>query len=103
MAKNPRKDLFPDTASMLLKNVYGAFPKPIMNIASTGMRLMMKIKKASSDDRNVLYQSSEPHRIYGETMFPAPSKKTKMAVLAGVSLGLAYMLFTNRSSNKDLL
>lgn len=101
LAKNPRKDLFPDAVSMILKNVYGLFPKPIMNIASAGMRLMMKIKKAPSDDGNVLYQSSEPHRIYGETMFPVPSKKTKMAVLAGVGLGLAYILLTNRSSNKD--
>lgn len=101
LAKNPRKDLFPDAVSLILKNVYGLFPKPIMNIASAGMRLMMKVKKAPSDDGNVLYQSSEPHRIYGETMFPVPSKKTKMAVLAGVGLGLAYMLLANRSSNKD--
>ncbi|MFP3590827.1 SDR family oxidoreductase [Chryseobacterium sp. SIMBA_038] len=101
LAKNPRKDLFPDAVSLILKNVYGLFPKPIINIASAGMRLMMKVKKAPSDDGNVLYQSSEPHRIYGETMFPVPSKKTKMAVLAGVGLGLAYMLLANRSSNKD--
>lgn len=100
LAKNPRKDLFPDVVSFMLKNVYGLFPKPIINIASAGMRLMMKIKKAPSDDGNVLYQSSEPYKIYGETMFPVPSKKTKMAVLAGVGLGLAYMLLKNRSSNK---
>jgi hypothetical protein len=32
-----------------------------------------------------------------------PSKKTKLALVAGVTLGLAYMFFTSRSSrsNKD--
>lgn len=100
LAKNPRKDLFPDFTSMMLKNVYGLFPKPIINTASAAMRLMMKMKKAPSDSGNVLEPSSEPHRIYGETMLPIPSRKTKMAVLAGVGLGLAFMLLKNRSSKK---
>ena len=100
LARNPRKDLFPDFTSLVLKNVYKLFPKTIINTASAGMRMMMKIKKAPSDSGNVLEPSSEPHRIYGETMFPVPSRKTKLAVFAGVGLGLAYMLLKTRSSDK---
>ncbi|KMQ68532.1 short-chain dehydrogenase [Chryseobacterium sp. FH2] len=100
LAKNPRKDLFPDFTSMMLKNVYGLFPKPIINTASAAMRLMMKIKNAPSDSGNVLEPSSKPHRIYGETMLPVPSRKTKIAVLAGLGLGLTYMFLRMKSNNK---
>ncbi|WP_415326942.1 SDR family oxidoreductase [Chryseobacterium sp. MMS23-Vi53] len=100
LAKNPRKDLFPDFTSLMLKNVYGLFPKPIINTASAAMRLMMKMKKAPSDSGNVMQPSSEPHRIYGETMLPVPSRKTKLVIFAGVGLGLAYMLLKTRSSDK---
>ncbi|WP_419870810.1 SDR family oxidoreductase [Chryseobacterium sp. CT-SW4] len=100
LAKHPQKDLFPDVTSLLLKNIYGLFPKPIINIASAGMRLVMKIKDAPSVSGNVLEPSSEPHRIYGETMFSGSSRKIKMALLAGVGLGLGYMLLKNNSSEK---
>lgn len=100
LAKRPQKDLFPDAASYILKNVYGLFPKSIINIASAGMRVVMKVKDAPSDSGNVLEPSPEPHRIYGETMFPVPSKKTKMAVVAGIGLGLAYMILRAKSGNK---
>jgi len=96
LAKHPKKDLFPDFTSMILKNVYGLFPKPIMNTASAAMRILMKVKKAPTESGNVLSPSSEPHRIYGETMLPVLSRKTKMAIFAGMGLGLAYMLFTSK-------
>jgi short-subunit dehydrogenase len=101
LAKNPKKDLFPDFTSMVLKNVYGLFPKPLINSASAVMRLMMKVKNAPSDSGNILEPSSEPHRIYGETMLPAPSRKTKMALLAGLGLGLAYMFVKIKSGSSD--
>jgi short-subunit dehydrogenase len=97
LAKRPQKDLFPDTTSLIIKNVYGWFPKTVINVASAGMRQVMKFKKAPSDSGNVLKPSSEPHRIYGETILPVPSKKTKMAIVAGLGLGLAYMLLKTRS------
>jgi short-subunit dehydrogenase len=99
LAKNPRKDLFPDFTSMMIKNLYGLFPKPIINTASAAMRLLMKVKNAPSDSGNVLEPSSEPHRIYGETILPVPSRKTKIAMVAGLGLGLAYMLIKFKSSN----
>ena len=92
LAKEPKKDLFPDFTSWLLKNVYQAFPKTVINTASAGMRLMMKLKNAPNDPGNVLEESSEPHRIYGETSLPVPGKKTKIAMLTGLGLGLAFMI-----------
>ncbi|MCY0978455.1 SDR family NAD(P)-dependent oxidoreductase [Chryseobacterium wangxinyae] len=100
LAKQPQKDLFPDFTSRALVNIYGMFPKMIINTASAGMRMMMKLKNGEPTSGNVLQASSEPHQIYGETSLPVPSKKTKMAVVAGVTLGLAYMFFTSRSSKK---
>ncbi|WP_267406527.1 MULTISPECIES: SDR family NAD(P)-dependent oxidoreductase [unclassified Chryseobacterium] len=100
LAKNPRKDLFPDFTSLMLKNIYGLFPKPIINTASAGMRLMMRVKNAPPDSGNVLEPSSEPHRIYGETILPVPSKNTKIAMLAGLGLGLAYTFLKVKTSKK---
>ena len=103
LAKQPQKDLFPDFMSFAMKNIYGVFPKAIINTASAGMRLVMRLKNAPSDAGNILQPSSEPHRIYGETILPVPSKKTKLAMVAGVTLGLAYMFFTSRKSgNKEI-
>jgi len=101
LARSPQKDLFPDTTSLVLKTVYGLFPKPIINIASAGMRLMMKMKNAPSDPGNVLQESKNPHKIYGETMLPVPSRNTKMALLAGLGIGLTYILLKNHSDKKD--
>jgi short-subunit dehydrogenase len=104
LAKEPKKDLFPDFTSRLLVNVYGMFPKAVINTASAGMRMMMKLKNGEPTSGNVLESSPEPHQIYGETSLPVPSKKTKMAMVAGVTLGLAYMFFTSKSSrSKDLV
>jgi hypothetical protein len=66
------------------------------------MRMMMKAKNAPPDSGNILKPSSEPHRIYGETMLPVPSKKTKLAIAAGLGLGLAYMILKAGSGNKQI-
>ncbi|MDQ1096830.1 MULTISPECIES: SDR family NAD(P)-dependent oxidoreductase [Chryseobacterium] len=101
LAKNPKKEKFPDATSLFLKTVYGLFPKPVINVASAGMRLMMKIKNAPDDNGNVLQPSQEPHRIYGETILPVPSRKTKIALLAGLGLGIAYMLMKKNSGSEE--
>ncbi len=100
LAKNPRKDLFPDFQSLVIKNLYGLFPKTIMNTASAAMRTMMKIKQGEPQPGNILWPSPKPHRIYGETSLPVPSRKTKLALLAGIGLGLSYMIFKNSSGKR---
>lgn len=100
LAKNPQKEMFPDITSRILTGLYGLFPKPIINTASAGMRLMMRLKNAPSDSGNVLEPSSEPHRIYGETILPVPSKKTRLALMGGLGLGLAFMFLKVKSSGK---
>lgn len=102
LAKEPQKDLFPDFKSRALVNLYEMFPKVIINTASAGMRLMMKLKNAPPDSGNVLEPSSEPHRIYGETILPVPGKKTKIALVAGLGLGLAFMLLKSKKADNDI-
>lgn len=97
LARHPRKELFPDFTSLFLKNAYGLFPNLVINAASAGMRVLMKFKKAPSDQGNILKPSGGPHRIYGETILPVPSRKTKTALLAGIGLGIAFVLLKNRS------
>ncbi|WP_295232057.1 SDR family NAD(P)-dependent oxidoreductase [uncultured Chryseobacterium sp.] len=101
LAKHPKKEKFPDATSVFLKTVYGLFPKPVINVASAGMRLMMKIKNAPDANGNVLQPSPEPHRIYGETILPVPSRNTKIALLAGLGLGIAYMLMKKNSGSEE--
>ena len=100
LAKNPRKGLFPDIQSLIIKNLYGLFPKTIMNTASATMRTMMKIKNAEPTPGNIMWPSPKPHRIYGETSLPVPGRKTKLALLAGIGLGLSYMIFKNSSGKR---
>lgn len=100
LAKNPRKGLFPDINSLIIKNLYGTFPKTIINTASAAMRVMMKIKKGKPNPGNILWSSPKPHRIYGETSLPVPSRKTKLVLLAGIGLGLSYMIIKNSYSKK---
>ncbi len=99
LAKTPRKEMFPDIMSRVLTGMYKFFPKPVINTASAGMRLMMKLKNAPSDSGNVLQPSEQPHRIYGETILPVPSRKTKIALLAGLGLGLTFMFLKTRHSD----
>lgn len=102
LAKEPQKDLFPDVRSRTLVNLYEMFPKVIINTASAGMRLMMKLKNGEPTSGNVLEPSPEPHRIYGETILPVPGKKTKIALVAGLGLGLAFMLLKSKKSHQDI-
>ena len=95
LAKSPQKDKFPDFMSYFIKTAYGIMPKTIVNSASAGMRVLMKVKKAAPDSGNILKPSGAPHRIYGETMLPVPSKKTKTAAAMIMAFATAYY-FTSK-------
>lgn len=92
LAIHPKKDKFPDFSSWALKNLHGIFPQLLVNTASAGMRLMMKLKQGEPSDGNVLKPSGYPHRIYGETILPVPSRKTKIAFGIGLIVGLSLLL-----------
>lgn len=100
LAKFPRKGMFPDAVSYLLKTAHSIMPSALINTASAGMRMMMKMKNAPDSPGNILASSSEPHRIYGETVIPVPSKKVKNALLTGIGLGLGYMIINKSFSKK---
>lgn len=94
-AKYPRKEVYTDWSSVLFKTVYRMFPKTVINTGSAVMRLMMK-KDTSGTNGNILNPSAEPHRIYGETMLPPPSRTSKLLMVSGLLAAGAYMLW-NRS------
>lgn len=97
-AKNPRKHIVTDGFAAVTKTMYGLFPRPIINTASALMRMMMKDEAPTDTDGNVNYPSESPLRIYGETMLPVPSRKTKtvLTMLAGLAIGY----FCTRNSYK---
>lgn len=98
LAIHPKKDKFPDFSSWALKTMHSILPKILVNIASSGMRLMMEIKNGEPTSGNVLSPSASPHQIYGETILPVPSKKTKLAIGLGLVLGFGLVLLSNRKS-----
>lgn len=98
LAIHPKKDKFPDFTSWGLKTLHSIFPKLLVNTASAGMRLMMKLKQGEPTDGNVLEPSDDPHQIYGETILPVPSKQTKIALGIGVAIG-ALLIFSSGRRN----
>lgn len=99
-AKYPRKEVYTDWSSVLFKTVYGMFPKTVVNTASAAMRMMMKKDAPEGTNGNILTPSAEPHRIYGETMLPPPTKTSKLIMLSGLLAAGAVMLW-NRSEAPD--
>lgn len=98
LAVFPKKDKFPDFSSWAIKTIHDLFPKIVVNTASAGMRLMMKLKNADPNGGNVLQPSRYPHRIYGDAMISTPSRTTKKALGFGLLLGMAVLMLTNRKS-----
>jgi hypothetical protein len=90
----PKNDTFPDATSFMLKLAHGAFPETFTNLATGVLRLMMKVKKGKADEGNILYASSDPHQIYGETSIPVPSKSTQRIVSLGILIGLGLYTTT---------
>lgn len=96
LALNPKKDKFPDFNSWALKTIHDIFPKLLVNTASAGMRMLMKLKDGASRDGNVLQPSGYPHRIYGETLLPLPSKNTKLVLGLGLLAVVCITLMGKR-------
>ncbi|CAM3549056.1 SDR family NAD(P)-dependent oxidoreductase [Flavobacterium chungbukense] len=96
LAKNPKKDLFPDFKSAAITNTYKLFPKTIINTASAVLRTKMKFNDDKENNPgNVLTNSKEPLRVYGN-----PSSKTvsdlKLAFIAGIGISIGLLLFGKR-------
>ena len=100
VAKRPKKENYPDWTAFAMKYAYGLFPKTVINTGSAAMRMMMKSGNQSETNGNILVPSSEPHRIYGETMLPVPSRKTKKLMFAATLGAAAYVLFKNSGGKK---
>lgn len=96
LAIRPQKDKFPDFTSWALKTMHSVFPKVLVNTASSGMRLMMEIKDGEPTSGNVLNPSGPPHQIYGETLIPVSSGKTKLALGIGIAVGIGLLLFSGK-------
>ena len=94
LALKPQKDKFPDVISWGLKTSHSLFPKLLVNTASAGMRLLMKIKDGEPTAGNVLEPSKAPHEIYGESLVTPVSGKTKMAMGLGLVIGLGLLLLS---------
>lgn len=90
LARKPRKDLFPDFRSYAITSIYRLFPKVVINTASAGVRLMMKIKNGPEVAGNILKPSQDPHKIYGRPPLNT-SKSVKVAVLIGIVAGFAVI------------
>lgn len=92
LAKHPKKDTFPDLRAAAITNTYRLFPKLVINSASAAVRMKMKLNKEKENDSgNVLMDSKEPLRVYGNP----PSKKTSnlsLAMSAGLGFGVALLL-----------
>ncbi|MBZ4035405.1 SDR family NAD(P)-dependent oxidoreductase [Flavobacterium sp. 17A] len=92
LAKHPKKDAFPDFRAAAITKTYKLFPKPIINAASTVLRLKMKMNQDKEGDAgNVLTNSKEPLRVYGNL----PSKKRHnlaLPLLTGLTIGATLFL-----------
>ena len=97
LAQHPKKDLFPDLRAAALTNTYRLFPKMVINSASAALRVKMKRNKEKEDDPgNVLTNSKEPLRVYGNP----PGEKSQnlsTALFAGVGLGVALLLMGKKN------
>lgn len=97
LAKHPQKDLFPDFKAAALTNTYRLFPKLVINSASAAVRMKMKLNQQKENDAgNVLTNSKEPLRVYGNP----PSKKAKnlnVAFFTGLGIGVALLLMGKKA------
>lgn len=98
LSKNPKKKAYTDYSSYLLKAIYDISPKAFTALGSFATRLLMDPKNGETNG-NLFAPSRQPHRIYGETLLPVPSKETKKLALAG-SLFLGAILFFKISEKK---
>ncbi|MGH1517002.1 hypothetical protein [Chryseobacterium sp. JK1] len=90
LARKPKKDLFPDFRSYAITSIYRLFPKLVINTASAGVRLMIKVKNVPEVSGNILEPSQDPHKIYGTPPLNT-SKSVKVAILVGIVAGFAVI------------
>ncbi len=97
LAKHPKKDLFPDLRAAAFTNTYRVFPKLVINAASAVVRTKMKLNQNKENDPgNILTNSKEPLRVYGNL----PSKKIpnlSLALVAGLGIGVALLLMGKKT------
>ncbi|MFI5452762.1 SDR family NAD(P)-dependent oxidoreductase [Pedobacter sp. UC225_61] len=98
LAIKPSKNKFPDFTSWGLKTIHSLFPNLLVNTASAGMRILMKVKYGEPTSGNILEPSKPPHQIYGETLLLIPSKQAKIALGIGFILGIGLLLLSDKRS-----
>ena len=92
LAKHPKKDLFPDFRSASITNTYRLFPKMVINSASAAVRMKMKLNKdKQGNSGNVLSNSKEPLRVYGNPP-SKPASNLSLALFAGLGVGIGCLL-----------
>ncbi|WP_125721792.1 SDR family NAD(P)-dependent oxidoreductase [Flavobacterium ustbae] len=95
LAKNPKKDHFPDLKSAAITRTYKTFPKTVINTASAALRMKMKLNhNKENNPGNVLENSQEPLRVYGNPNLNKNSPVTT-ALIAGVAISTA-LFFLNK-------
>lgn len=90
-AKNPKRNIYPNLTAWPMVKIYRMFPAFLGTVSAAAMRLMMK-KTSTGTDGNILHPTRGPMQIYGETMLPAPSRKTKGLILTGLALTAGYLI-----------
>ena len=101
LAKHPKKDLFPDFRSAVITNMYRLFPKLIINTASSAVRIKMRSNQNKEGNAgNVLENSKEPLRVYGNKPMAVRNKNISVALLACAGLGLVLLALNKSQNNK---
>lgn len=97
LVQKPKNDTFPDITSYALKVAHSIFPHGFTNIATSVMRMMMKVNNGQNEEGNVLEPSENPHAVYGETSLPVPSRTTKKWLAASLLLGAGLLVASQMS------
>lgn len=97
-AKNPKTHILPDFSTLFLKNLYKVLPNVFTTISFGVVRKMMNPNQNKDTNGNIFVPSSGPMKIYGETVFPEITKKTKL-ITAGVLATGALLILLRKNRN----
>lgn len=98
-AKSPKKSVMPDVSTMMMKGLYKLLPGVFSNVSSGVLRMMMKPDKNKESNGNIFIPSPGPSRIYGETVLPEITRKTKMIAAGALAVGAIYLLLKRRNNH----
>jgi len=98
-AKNPKKSVMPDFSTVMMKGFYKVLPGVFTNLSSGVLRLMMKPDKNKESNGNIFIPSPGPSRIYGETVLPEITRKTKMIAVGALAAGAIYLLLKRKKNS----